>query len=46
LQDNTTEKVLILFLQEIKRDMIFRHAHQKELQPQIQTDLLAVAIQL
>jgi hypothetical protein len=46
--DGTTRKVLILFLQEVKRDIIFRQAQlseprrREELQPQIQAHLLSV----
>jgi hypothetical protein len=46
--DGTTRKVLILFLQEVKRDIIFRRAQLSEprrgegLQPRIQAHLLSV----
>jgi hypothetical protein len=46
--DGTTSKALILFLQEVKRDIIFRRAQlseprrREELQPQIQAHLLSV----
>ncbi len=48
LQDKNTWKVAILFLQEIKGDVIFRHAQltvprrREELQPRIQAHLLSV----
>ncbi len=48
IQDATTRKVLIIFLQEIKRDIIYRQAQlqeprrQEELHPQIQTHLVSV----
>jgi hypothetical protein len=50
--DGTTRKVLILFLQEIKRDIIFRRAQlaeprrREELQPRIQAHLLSVISKL
>jgi hypothetical protein len=50
--DGTTRKVPILFLQEIKRDIIFRRAqlaeprHREELQPRIQAHLLSVISKL
>ncbi len=50
--DGTTRKVLILFLQEIKRDIIFRRAQlakprrREELQPRIQAHLLSVITKL
>jgi hypothetical protein len=46
--DDTSRKVLILFLQEVKRDIIFRRAQlteprrREELQPRIQAHLLSV----
>jgi hypothetical protein len=48
LQDSTTQKILILFLQEVKHDIIFLHAHlttwrrQEELPLHIQAHLLLV----
>jgi len=48
VRDGTTRKVLILFLQEVKRDIIYRHAQLKqprrreELHPRIQAHLLSV----
>jgi hypothetical protein len=50
--DGTTKKILILFLQEIKRDIIFRRAQlaelrrREELQPRIQAHLLSVISKL
>jgi hypothetical protein len=50
--DGTTRKVLILFLQEIKKDIIFRQAQlaeprrREELQPRIQAHLLSVITKL
>ncbi len=50
--DGITRKVLILFLQEIKRDIIFRVAQlaeprrREELQPRIQAHLLSVIFKL
>jgi hypothetical protein len=50
--DGTTRKILILFLQEIKRDIIFRRAQlaeprrREELQPRIQAHLLSVISKL
>jgi hypothetical protein len=48
LQDKNTQKVVTFFLQELKRDVIFRHAQlqaprrQEELQQCIQAHLLSV----
>jgi hypothetical protein len=48
ISDNTTRKVLILLLQEIKRDIIYRRAQlqeprrREELQPRIQAHLVSV----
>ncbi len=50
--DGTTRKILILFLQEIKRDIIFRRAQlaeprrREELPPRIQAPLLSVISKL
>jgi hypothetical protein len=48
IMDATTRKVLILYLQEIKREIIYRHAQlqepqrREELHPRIQTHLISV----
>jgi hypothetical protein len=48
ITDATTRKVLILYLQEIKRDIIYRHAQlqeprrREELHPCIQAHLISV----
>ena len=48
VKDGTTRKVLILLLQEVKRDIVYRHAQLKqprrreELRPRIQAHLLSV----
>jgi hypothetical protein len=50
--DATTRKVLILFLQEIKRDIIYRRAQlqephrREELHPHIQAHLVSVIIKI
>jgi hypothetical protein len=48
IMDATTHKVLILYLQEIKRDIIYRHAQlqeprrREELHPRIEAHLISV----